>query len=276
MSNLRIVSNNAADRATLTADVTAGSYSVGYLQTDYKTEIYRSTGTSATITALWTTGELVRCVALPFTNFTENATLRVRGYTNAGDASPAFDTTAVDCCPYSSAAAFGWDIVTPGVANFAYGGAVYAALWFEGGTVKKLVIDIADAGNAAGYVEAGRLMAGDYYELSQNPNYGAQLGFADLSEHKRSDAGDLVTDNRTRSKTLSFSLEGMPEADRAAIMRLLRAGGLANPLYVSVFPDGSDYDLTQDYQIYGKLSQGSNVALQHFANYATSLTIDEI
>jgi hypothetical protein len=276
MSNLRIIYNNAADRATLSADSEAGSLVVENLTTIIKSEVWRSASTAGQITATWTGAETINCVALPYTNFTNDATMRVRGYTNVADASPAFDTTALDCCPYSAAGVFGWDINAPGVANFGYGGAVYAVLWFIGGAVKKLIIDLADSGNAAGYIEAGRLVVGDYWEPDYNADYGLQLGYKDASEHKRNDAGDLMTDIRPRSKTLTFGLSQASPADRAKLMRILRGNGKPGPLYISIFPGDDDAELEQDYQIYGKLSDMSAITLAQFESYANSLTIDEI
>jgi hypothetical protein len=277
MSNLRIVFSNAANRAaTLAAAAEAGALVAGNLLTDIKSQVYRSTSTSAALTLTWANAETVRCVALPYTNFTNAATLRVRGYTNAADPDPVFDTTALTCCPYTAASVFGWGINTPGVANFGYGGAVYAALWFTGGAVKKLVIDIADPTNAAGYIEAGRLVVGDYWELDYNADYGLQIGYNDASEHKRNEAGDLMTGIRPRAKTLTFGLSQISPPDRKKLMRILRGNGKPGPIYISVFPGNADADLEQDYQIYGKMSDLSAITLANFELYASSATVDEI
>jgi hypothetical protein len=277
MSNLRIVFSNAANRAaTLAAAAEAGALVAANLLTDIKSQVYRSTSTSATLTLTWASAEIIKCVALPYTNFTKNATMRVRGYTNTGDASPAFDTTALACCPYSAASVFGWDIKAPGVANFGYGGAVYAVLWFTGGAVKKLVIDLADAGNTTGYIETGRLIVGDYWSPDYNADYGLQLGYVDASEHKRNEAGDLMTDIRPRSKSLSFGLGDATPADRKKLMRILRGNGMPGSIFISVFPGDADQDKEQDYQLYGKLSQLSALTLARFESYTSSITIDEI
>ena len=81
-SQIRILNNNAADRATLSASTTAGSLVVANLKTDYKSDVYRSTGTTATITATWTSNETIGVVVLPFCNLTATATIRVKLYTN--------------------------------------------------------------------------------------------------------------------------------------------------------------------------------------------------
>lgn len=275
-NNLRLLYDNAADSAGLTASSSAGLLVANNLKTDIKSEVWRATGTSAALTLTWTVAKAVNLVALPFTNFSKTATLRVRGYTNAGDASPVFDTTALACCPFTDAAIFGWDINIPGVAGFAMGGGVYAALFFTGAFVKKLVLDLADAGNPQGYIEAARLVTGHYWAPVYNANFGLQLGFKDASEHQRNDAGDLLTDIKPRSKTLAFELGDIDPADREIVMRILRGNGLPGPVYISVFPTDADQNKVQDYQIYGKLSDLSLLTLTRYASYATSLTVDEI
>lgn len=55
MANLRIIYDNAADRATLTASTTAGALAATNLQRDEKAAIWRSTDTTATLTATWAT-----------------------------------------------------------------------------------------------------------------------------------------------------------------------------------------------------------------------------
>ena len=63
---MRIVADNAADRSTLIASSTAGLLAASNLLTDIKSEVWRSTGTSATLTMSWPVAELVGMVALPF------------------------------------------------------------------------------------------------------------------------------------------------------------------------------------------------------------------
>lgn len=80
MPNLRIVSDNAIDRAaTLTATSQAStSMSVGNLLIDRKSSVWRSVGTAANFRATWGSAETIGCVALPFCNLSPTATMRVR------------------------------------------------------------------------------------------------------------------------------------------------------------------------------------------------------
>ncbi len=279
MSNLRILHTNLIDSATVSASVTAGSLVAANLQTNIKSQVWRSTTTSGTLTASWTVAKAINCVILPFTNFTNAATMRVRGYANLADvvgvATPVFDTTALTCCAYTAASVFGWDTNIPGVANFGQGGGVYASLFFTGGSAIKIVVDLVDTANVSGYIEAARLLAGAYWSPFNNIDYGVQTGFKSNTVHFRNDAGDLLTDVRAISKSLTINFSMAPAADREVLMKILRLT-ISNPVYVSCFPADTNTNLEQDYQIWGKLSQQSVISLVKFSQYSSSFVIDEI
>ena len=275
MSNLKLIYQNDANTSTVTVSAAAGTLVASNLLTDIKSQVWRSTITAGTITAIWTVSKTINCVALPFTNFTNAATMRVRGYTNAADATAVFDTTALTCCPYTSPAVFGWDVNIPSVNNFGKGCSVYASLFFAGASVKKIVIDLSDTSNAAGYIEASRLVAGNSWSPTYNADYGAQVGFSENSAHTRTDAGDLITDTRSISKTLNFNFSNASSSDREALMRIMR-NGISTPIYMSLFPTDTDKNLEQDYQIYGKLSQQSQVVIDRYAAYSNSIIITEV
>lgn len=80
MSNLRIVSDNAIDRAVLTASSSASaSMSTSNLKSDRKSAVWRSAlGTTAWLAATWSSLEPISAVALPFCNLSPTATMRVR------------------------------------------------------------------------------------------------------------------------------------------------------------------------------------------------------
>lgn len=78
MPNLRIIYDNAADRATLTAPNAVASLGAANLKTNIKTQVCRSSGKTLEINVAWTTPELVGGVSLPFCNLSPTATMRVR------------------------------------------------------------------------------------------------------------------------------------------------------------------------------------------------------
>nr|WP_314606570.1 hypothetical protein [uncultured Janthinobacterium sp.] len=78
MANLRIIYDNAADRAALTASTTAGTLGVANLQNNRKGRPWRATGTTARVAATWAAPERIGGVFLPFCNLSPAATMRVR------------------------------------------------------------------------------------------------------------------------------------------------------------------------------------------------------
>jgi hypothetical protein len=276
--NLRIVYDNAISRTvTLLADTTAGSLVVTNMTTDLKSDVYRSTATSCSITATWAASETIGVVALPFCNMTTAGTLRVRAYTNVADATPAYDSGAVLANPTNTADPATWGSAYQGVNSFAYGGGSYAVVWIPPVACKKLIVDVADSTNPAGYFEAARLVCGNYWQATNNPDHGSvTAAMEETSKHERADSGDLRTDRGVMYQTLTFSLEIMPLADRNIVWRILKGNGMYRPVFVSVAPQSSDAGEEEIYMVYGKLSKNSQIQYQFLNQFATSLSIEEI
>jgi len=131
---MRILYDNAADRATVTASTTAGTLVAANLKTDIKSSVWRSTAIPAAITLIWDDPEVCNAVVLPFCNLTSTATIRARGYTNASDPSPAIDTGALPACAYAPLGMWDWGIDALGVNAYSYGGGTYALTW-DGSTL---------------------------------------------------------------------------------------------------------------------------------------------
>lgn len=286
MANIRVIYSNAGDRATLVASSTAGSLAVTNLQKDTKAAIWRSTSTSATVTASWTTGEVIGGVALPFCNLTPYATIRVRGYTNPWDTSTIFDTGTIFACPPANLGLIDWGNdslginaydVTNGVNGYNYGGGSYARAWITSpANVRKLVIDLVDSGNTAGYLEVSRLVCGQAWEPSIGPVEGATMTFLDTSKHYRTDAGDQYTDTGTKHRKQSFSLPSLDAKDRTKMWDILRVNGMSKPIFISVYPGNADVRLEQSHQLYGKLLTTPIMNTPYFNHQSATVDIEEI
>lgn len=276
MNNLRIVYSNSADTATITASTTAGGLVASNLVTDYKSEVWRSSSTSATLTATWATAQMLGVVSLPFCNFTSTATMRVRGYTEATDSSPFFDTTALLCCAYSPLGQWDWGAQPLGVNAFSYAGGAYATVWFTIAAVKKIVVDLVDTANTAGYLEAGRLVTGSYWSPSLNADYGASVSPVDSTKVERTDAGDPIKGRGHKHRVLALNLSEMSESDRSQCYNLLLGNGLARPVLISLYPESDTPQLEQAHQLYGSLNQLGAIAVPTFNRYSAPITVEEI
>jgi hypothetical protein len=83
MPNLRVITDNAIDRATLTASTAAAGFPVSNLALQRKSDVWRATGTTARLSASWATPETVQAVALPYANLSPTTVKRVRVTTEA-------------------------------------------------------------------------------------------------------------------------------------------------------------------------------------------------
>jgi hypothetical protein len=267
-ATLRVVHDNAALTATVTASSTAGSLVAANLQSYLKSIPWRSTGTSSTLTLTWATTKAVACVVLPFSNLSSTATFRARCYTNVGDANPVLDTGV-------QLAAAGYTDVPAGVNSFAYGGGAYGSIWFAPTSCKKVVLDIVDTSNPLGYVEASAIVAGNYWTTAENAEYGAELSYQDRTTNTRSDAGDLRSDRGTMSKVLSFSMDFMSLAERNSFWAIMKKG-TSTPIYVSLIPQADDAVDEQMHQVYGKLSSASKVKYTFMNQFGSSIDIEEL
>ena len=284
MTNLRIIYDNAADRAVLTASSQVGALGPANLQRDSKAAVLRANGTAQTITATWPTQEAIACVALIFTNMTSCARMRVRGYAQPGDAVPVLDTGSIFPCPAAvhgtypwGALPLGWNAYKWGGANtWARGGGADGVVWFAPVRVRQLVIEVSAPQSPEGYLEISRLVVGNYWSPEHNAEYGAQLQLQDASEDYRTGAGDLKTQIRPISDKLSINLAHLTPMDRARLMRILRENGKGKAMLFSLFPENPDPLLEQDHMLYGKASNIDAMATPYFETYSAPLQIEGI
>ena len=78
MNHLRILTDNAADRATISVAGTAAGMGADKLKTDIKGEVCRVLGTSCSITLAWASLETAGAVVIPASNLGPSSTIRAR------------------------------------------------------------------------------------------------------------------------------------------------------------------------------------------------------
>ncbi|MFA6180023.1 MAG: hypothetical protein WC696_10475, partial [Candidatus Methylopumilus sp.] len=206
---------------------------------------------------------------------TSTLATRPAGYIDAWQ-SYSYDSGMLPACPAAAAAVDGF---TPLQAASAYsnGGGAYARHWLSAQMpALGLAIDIKDPANLQGYVEAGRLVAGDYWSPANNPDYGASVTIMDASTHARTDAGDLWTDVGTRARKMPLQLSALPAADRTGLLGIVRRNGMSGAMLVSLFPESADLELERDHTIFGKLSSVLAMSIPYYENYAMPVEIEEV
>jgi hypothetical protein len=274
-SSLKILYDNAADRCTLTAGSEATPKS--NLLTDSKSDVWRTAaGTvSTTLTATWASPEAVSCVALPFCNLSQTATMRVRLYSDAAGTALVLDTGTKLCAQGLPMSLYGMSAAQAASA-YSYGGGTVARCFFTAVSVRKVVIDIVDGANLQGYLEAARLVIGDCFSTKYNVSYGLETTWEDSTENKRTDAGNLVSDLGYKYKAVKADLEVMSPSERAAWWKLTGFCGTGVPVFFSVETDNVDKQAELDYSVYGKFSKVSTVAAKSYLIYSSPLEIEGI
>lgn len=276
MPNLRIIHANYADLATSLAasGSVVGTLVAANMQTDFKGVPHRSTGTSVTYTLTWTGGVSIGGVALPATNLSASATMRVRLYSDTACTALLQDTGANIACPGLSAVPWTWT----GVYNcnaFAYGALSKAVAWFAANQtgVKGMKIDLSDATNAAGYIDCSRIVTGPWWSPAINADTASiSPAIVDDSTNARTDGGDLSTDRATMHEELPLRLAMLTEAERSHLAQLMRSNGVWKPVFISLMP-GAGTAAEQDLMLYGK-RKNSPFDLPGFARYAHSMTLE--
>jgi hypothetical protein len=274
-NNLRIIYDNVIDSALLSASSAASGLPATNLQRDAKGLVWRSTSTTATLTATWSTAQTLSGVVLPFCNLSASATIRVRVYTNTGDTTPVRDTGIVSARAYAPEDIWGGAAPTS-VNSYSFGGGSYARCWFQPAVGRKLEITLTDSSNPSGYLEAGRLVVGAYWSPAYNTNFGVSIGYGDTSTQTRTESGNLVTTVKPIYRTLNFDLQWLTETDRVRMLSILRGNGLRKPLFVSVFPEDADVSKEQNYQLYGKMPGLNAITHPLYTVYSTSVSLEEI
>lgn len=270
-NNLRVLYNNLADSASITATATASGYPTTNMQSDIKGLVWRSTSLlSTTITLTWTADQTLSAVILPYTNLSSTATINVVLKNSVGTVIAATGTgTAVTAIPYS---------VTAGsVSNYGYGGGSTARVYFTStAAVRSVEITIVDSGGTQGYMEVSRIICGTYWVPTFNVDYGPSVEYKDLSQHSRAQSGNIITDNAPSYKVLTFTIGYMVAADRNNLISIFRQNGMRKSVWVSLFPIDAEPEKEYIFSIYGRLSQGVTITHPQYTQYTTSLTIEEV
>lgn len=273
MSDLRIIHQNDANDAALTASTTAGGLVAANMLNDRKGLFHRSAGVTVTYTLTWPERRSMGGVGMLGCNYTSDATIRVRGYDAATAGNQLFDTGLRWACPGPNLG--DWDFTDAiNVNAFTKGLPVKVGCWFgDHYAARRLVIDIQDMTNPLGYLECGRLVVGGYWEPAHSADYGSSSGPTDTSKSTRTGAGDLLSDWGSINDAMKIDLSVLRGVDRARMHHIMMQNGTTVPMFISLCADSDDARLEQENMIYGK-RQNAPVAFTSYNIHSTSVTIE--
>jgi hypothetical protein len=270
---LRIIYNNLADTATITANTTATGFSTSNMQNTLKTSVHRTTGTTATYTLTWTTDQALNGIALPATNLQDGATIKVELYSSSDNSiytAVALPAATQACAGrvkdlYNKSSTY-----APTYVDFGFGAAAKTSFWFDSNytNIRRVIITLTNSTT----IDCARIVCGKYWESSRQVSNGIELGFTDSSEITTTRSGNTYEDRKPISETMGFELGFLNDTDRKQLQTLMRSWGSTGLIYYCVFPDNTNPEVTQSYSIYGR-SNSNSLQYQFFSLYNTNLEI---
>lgn len=259
MTSVILNTDIVSDSLSLSATTAASGYPASNLITDKKLSTWRSTAiTAQTITATFSTSYDVNLVALAHHNLIASSTIRVRLYTLSADVSPIYDSGIITLSHVQPPPA-GFD--TNNSLSFGFGGGNYFCNLSDTYSIQKIIVIVASSGNPDGFIEIGRLLAGDAI-ISSKVLYDAGFGYSGLSTQTLSEAGQKTVERLPQSKSLSLSLSNLNATESTEISNLIRRNGSHTPVFISIFPL-SEEQKARKYEIYGYID---DTQLQYFSH----------
>lgn len=276
-----ISSTNYADTGTVTVDNAVGTLPITNLQDRQIVKIWRNSQTTAQIDVDFGQGRIVDFAALIKHTISQTGKIRWR-LSNASDfSSTVYDSGLIDAWPIVEE--FGtlpWGV-------FSWGGylnitvaAQYTISTFavlsSPVQARYMRIDISDADNTDGYIQAGRLIAGPAYKPSINYGNGIEFEFVDDSRVTKSRGGQTFIDEIERFRRIRFDLINLPENEmfQNVFNAIDRLRGVAQDILIIPQPDEPTTWITQN--IYGRITQTSPIVNSALNFYGRQVEVEEL
>ena len=271
MKTIRSLTNNSADRATITVAGTASGMGADKMKTDIKGEVCRVLDDVCSISLTWSSLETIGAVIIPASNLGPSSTIRVRAYLETSGTTLLADSGVKYAAPGTTLEY--WDFSQPLNVNvFADGTAPITACYLpEQVAARRVEIDITNPDNT--FIDISRLVTGGYHSLKYNPDYGVTTGTLDLTKNTRAASGDIKTDWGPKASSMTFDLGWVDNSDRERVRQII-AKGIGRFMFVSIFPENDDPVLERDYSIYGKPSQVGSMTYSLFNLHSSQFQIE--
>lgn len=257
MPNLRLLSTNVVDAATLTSSDFTATLPVANLQVEGRARVARTTNATGTKTINGNFAGTTLCSALVLYghNLSGTATWRLRLYNGANQTGTVvYDSTTLTPQTVVGWGAFQWGAEPWGSYIFRDWEQPFYSLFFSEVYAVSFRLEITDTGNPAGYLQASRLIMGRYLTPYFNAAYGLALSWDTNSVQRRTLGGSVRTDRRATFRRLAFDLETLDAGERALWLDLARSVSLHREMFVSIYP-GVGGELERDHSLLCKFSQ---------------------
>lgn len=283
MANLRLAFKNSVDHpaCVLTTTAAAETLPLANIQNFKRVRIFRYPAADGKLikATFGGNGIYANMVSLSRHNLEPAATIRFRGYSDANWSVQVIDTGAQVAVDSSTLGTLDWGVAPLGSGIFdPFYGQKMTTLYFTRTLLLSWTIEINDSGNSSSFIDVSRVWVGDYFELTENPEYGLIMGWVEKSETWRSDGGSPYTDGVIPFRGGTFDLRYIVEADRAQWMDITRYCGLGRrDVFVSVRPTDTDLNLKRDYEgIFIFQGELPRPAYSEYERYDAKVTVEEV
>ncbi|MDF1791440.1 MAG: hypothetical protein P1U88_05985 [Thalassobaculaceae bacterium] len=283
MASILISYRNHVDAAVVSGGSWSATLPVTNLADRQPSKVARTIGTDPIVTVAtvdFGEPEPVRFVALINHNLTQSGRWRIRLGNDPLLASPILDTGNIDIWP--AAIPFGvgeWGEFNWGGRLDADDAATYGAQAFHAidtpVRARFLRIDLVDAGNPAGFLQAGRLVAGPAWQPSVNFQYGWSIEQVDESEIKRSLGGQAYVNVRPRYRRLRFTLDHLGKDEMFGhAYELERLKGKGGDIMVIADPDDGIH--AHRHTLYGALAETAPIVNGLPGRFSRRFVVEEL
>jgi len=188
----------------------------------------------------------VNTIALMSTNFTDGATFQVRGASSqaALTSSPDYDSTSIAKGIFEPTGGDNTVLRRPFL-HFPPSDPIESLRYWR--------VDVTDAGNPGGDLEAGRLLLCRSFQPTHDIAANFDVEFVDPSVAQKVRGGDLLYERREKIRKVRLSLPFASKDEAEQEVRpLLRLVGVSAPILAVLDPDESDF--RDDGVVYGRLT----------------------
>ena len=215
------------------------------------------------LTADLGSAQAIDLIALLHSNASGTATWQIRGATSEANltAAPGYDSGAITLWPATGLE--DWDFVH-GIHFIA---AAQSFQWWR--------VDVNDASNADGHIQAGRLYIAAAWQPTDNMIFGAAIGWQDFAPKRRSLGNQIYPIQRTPARVFDLTLDLLTETEMFANgFTLDRLRGTARDILLIRDPDAAAQ--VQNQTVYGLFSELPPVVFAEFDAFEKRFRIEEM
>lgn len=275
-NNLRIITPNDGDSATLTASpAMSATLPVTYLQETSRARVARTTSAAAQdIKGTWGEVKVFSALALVRHNLSLAATWRLRLYGDAAWATVVYDSGTIGAVAPKALGDLEWGVNPLGESLFTGWALAFSTMWFTALRAQSFILTLNDTANPAGYLEAARLFIGRYLSPTWNFEWGIKLSWAEDTTQERTDGGTLRSDGFEPYRRMSFKLAYLPGIDRAKFIEWTRKDGRRNDVFISAYP-GDATSIERDHAMAAKLIASPEMAHSSVNAFGSEYIVEE-